>query len=68
MSDKGTPAKKPPAETRTPPQWALHFGLEPPDAAGIRSTGGWALHDQATEAQYSAAMSTWTGGTSHGER
>ena len=66
MSDKGTPAKKPPAETRTPPQWALHFSLEPPDAAGIRSTGEWSLHDQVTEAKYSAAMRTWTGGTSHG--
>ena len=51
--------------TLTPPEHAKAHGLEPPDAAGVRSLGGWALHDQVTEAQYAAAVKRWQGGNSH---
>ena len=67
MSDKQAPAKaKAPPETRTPPAWAKHCGLEPPDAAGVRATSGWSLYDQVSEAQYRAALKKWQGATSHG--
>ena len=67
MSDAKPAAKaKPAPDTRVPPRWAKHFELESPDAAGVRSIGGWERHDEVTEAQYSAALKQWQGGDSHG--
>ena len=59
-------AKPPAADTRTPPHWARHHGLAPPDAAGVRVTGGWELHDEVSGADYAAALKSWQEGSSHG--
>ena len=68
MSDAKPAAKaKPAPDMRIPPRWAKHFELEPPDAAGVRSIGGWEKHDDTvTEAAYRAALKQWQGGDSHG--
>ena len=60
------PKPKPPAETKSPPEWAKEFGLSPPSAAGVRATGNWRLDDQVTRARYDAALKKWKGSTSHG--
>lgn len=67
-ADGAAPAPtKPPPETKTPPEWARDFEVDPANAAGVRATGGWELHDQVTRAKYRAALRKWTGGSTHDE-
>lgn len=62
------PAAKPAPDLRTPPEWARHFGLEPPEAAGVRAIGRWLLHEAVSMAKYRAAHRRFKGGSSHGGR